>query len=106
MNKLRNKFECRIEKDNWNDDDPNAKQIAFTHNGSQWMSMKIDHTIAIRLCRCLTEFLENNPCPIPTDPDQAHNITCAICGKPISFEKQEVYRTWSSYVCKKHIERA
>jgi len=60
MNKPRNKFECRIEKDNWNDDDPNAKQIAFTHNGFQWQSMKIDRDIAESLVRCLNEFLENN----------------------------------------------
>jgi len=53
------KFECRIEKDDWNDG-PNAKRIAFTYDGFQWQSMKIDRDIAESLVRCLNEFLENN----------------------------------------------
>jgi ribosome-binding protein aMBF1 (putative translation factor) len=44
---------------------------------------------------------KNKHCSIPNDPEQKHNIKCAICGIQISFEKKEVYIKKSSYVCRR-----
>jgi hypothetical protein len=44
------------------------------------------------------------PCPVPTDPEQRLDITCAHCGVAIDFRKGEVFVNvnGSSYVCKTH----
>jgi hypothetical protein len=42
------------------------------------------------------------PEPVPTDPDQRLDITCAHCGKPIDFRRKEVFVNKHSYVCKDH----
>jgi hypothetical protein len=42
------------------------------------------------------------PEPVPTDPDQRLDITCADCGKPIDFRRGEVFVNKHSYVCKDH----
>ena len=42
------------------------------------------------------------PESIPTDPEQEHHITCAACGRSISFHCGMVFRDrhGASYVCK------
>ncbi len=39
------------------------------------------------------------PEPMPTDPEQKLNITCAYCGKEISFSDGAVFVKESSYCC-------
>ena len=43
------------------------------------------------------------PCPLPTDPEQRLDITCARCGKPVDFRREEVFSNGYSYVCKEHV---
>ena len=49
-------------------------------------------------------WLPINPTPVfwPNDSEQKKYITCAHCGKPIHFDRNEVYVNGPSYVCKDH----
>jgi hypothetical protein len=38
----------------------------------------------------------------PQDPDTPPVITCACCGKTISFAEKEVFTDGFSYVCHEH----
>ena len=43
-----------------------------------------------------------SPCPVPKDPEQRLDITCAQCGVAIDFRRGEVYVNGPSYVCRLH----
>ena len=43
-----------------------------------------------------------SPVKRPSDSEQKNPIKCAMCGKPIDFDKNQVFTNGPSYVCKTH----
>jgi hypothetical protein len=63
-----------------------------------------DDTMMDNIRELLRPVNESGPIKRSSDPEQTNPIKCAVCGKRIDFDKDEVYKNkrGSSYVCKNH----
>ena len=92
----------------WVHDDPDEDPAAFDYGWARCLPKSEDdfenyaepQAVASRApCSC-------SPCPVPTDPEQRLDITCAHCGVAIDFATAKVYVNGPSYVCRLHAANA